>query len=140
MRLLALSTTVLTFVLALALSASSCKSSSSTPASDLGASDPRLRCLAVTDSGVTYGCLMGGMGPGDRDDGGGNPIAGAPDGSADWMNLPLYAPCLNNGQCASSICYWFKVKGQFCTMLCNVDSDCPAPSPGCSGQGVCRVN
>jgi hypothetical protein len=138
MKWLALSTVALLTVVAIALSASSCKKSTSAP-TDMSMVDARIRCLAVTDLGVTYGCLGGGMGPGDRDDGGGLPNIGPPDASPDAMNLPLGAECLNNAQCASNICFYYRVKGQFCTQLCNVDSDCPPPSPGCGGQGVCRA-
>lgn len=138
MKWLALSTVGVVTAAALALSASSCKKSPATAAADLSIADGRVRCLAVTDSGVTYGCLGGSMGPGDRDDGGGLPNAGPPDAGPDATNLPLGAACLNNAQCASTICYYYRVKGQFCTQLCNVDSDCPPPSPGCGGMGVCR--
>lgn len=79
------------------------------------------------------------MGPGDRDDGGGLPPAGPPDASADARNLPLGAACLNNGQCASSLCFLYRVKGQFCTQPCGCDADCPPPSPGCGGMHVCRA-
>ena len=97
------------------------------------------RCLYVDDLGVTHGCIGGGQGPGDRDDGGGMPEVGPPDQGADLMNLPFASPCLDNGQCASNICYEYRVKGQFCTLLCAQDSDCPPPSPGCGGMYVCRM-
>ncbi len=114
-----------------------CQHHSSTGA-DAGI-DAFVRCLLVSDSGVTYGCSQGGVGPGDRDDGGGAPLPPPPDQSPDAMNLPFGAECLFNAQCASDICFFYRVKGQFCTQLCTVDSDCPPASLGCSGQGVCRV-
>jgi hypothetical protein len=139
MKWLALSTVALLTTVAIGLSASSCKKSATAAAADMTTVDlARVRCLAVTDAGVTYGCLGGSMGPGDRDDGGGMQNVGPPDASPDAMNLPLGAECLNNGQCASGICYYYRVKGQFCTQLCSVDSDCPPPSPGCGGMFVCR--
>ncbi len=96
-------------------------------------------CLIVDDAGLSHGCMMGGMGPGDRDDGGGMPNAPPPDASADARNLPFAAECLSNLQCTSNICFLYRVKGQFCTRFCACDVDCPAPSLGCGGQGVCRV-
>jgi hypothetical protein len=96
-------------------------------------------CLVVDDAGVSHGCAAGSMGPGDRDDGGGLGLAGRPDASADAMNLPFGAECLDNAQCQSQICFDYRVKGWFCTRFCSCDSDCPAPSLGCGGQGVCRM-
>jgi hypothetical protein len=104
-----------------------------------GGVDAFVRCLYVDDGGVTHGCLGGGMGPGDRDDGGGAPAPPPPDQNPDAMNLPFGAECLDDAQCASNICYLYRVKGQFCTQLCDTSADCPTASPGCSGQGLCRV-
>jgi hypothetical protein len=104
-----------------------------------GGADGFVRCLYVDDAGVTQGCLGGGAGPGDRDDGGGAPAPPPPNVSPDAMNLPFGAECLDNAQCASSICYFYRVKGQFCTQLCTTSTDCPSASLGCSGQGVCRI-
>jgi hypothetical protein len=95
--------------------------------------------LTVDDLGVSHGCNQGGMGPGDRDDGGGLPTVGAPDGGAGATKLPYASTCLNNAQCTSNICFLYRVKGQFCTQFCACDSDCPPPSLGCGGQGVCRM-
>ncbi len=120
-----------------------CKSGKDAAPADGGgvdaAVDAFVRCLYVDDAGVTHGCLGGGMGPGDRDDGGGAPPPPPPDASPDAMNLPFGAECLDNAQCTSNICYFYQVKGQFCTQLCTGASDCPSASLGCSGQGVCRV-
>jgi hypothetical protein len=96
------------------------------------------RCFVVDDAGVTHGCGQGSQGPGDRDDGG---DAGPPpiDASPDAHDLPFGAECLDNAQCASGICYDYRVKGQFCTKFCNTNADCPAPSNQCNGMGVCRM-
>ena len=101
--------------------------------------DAGAHCLIVDDAGVSHGCSTGGMGPGDRDDGGGLPPAVPPDGGAGATDLPFAAECLDNGQCASNICFLYRVKGQFCTQFCACDGDCPPPSLGCGGQGVCRM-
>ena len=101
--------------------------------------DAGAHCLVVDDAGVSHGCNGGGMGPGDRDDGGGLPPAMAPDGGAGANHLPFAAECLDNAQCVSNICFLYRVKGQFCTQFCACDSDCPPPSLGCGGQGVCRM-
>ena len=101
--------------------------------------DAGAHCLVVDDAGVSHGCNTGGMGPGDRDDGGGLPPAPPPDASADAMNQPFGAECLFNAQCTSNICFLYRVKGQFCTQFCACNSDCPPPSLGCGGQGVCRL-
>ncbi|HZS41604.1 MAG TPA: hypothetical protein VFF06_32465 [Polyangia bacterium] len=103
------------------------------------AADAGPHCLAVDDAGVSHGCAPGGMGPGDRDDGGGAPPPPPPDAAADASNLPFGAECLRNDQCTSNVCYFYRVKGTFCTALCNCNADCPPASLGCNGQGVCRV-
>ncbi len=104
-----------------------------------GGVDAFVRCLYVDDGGVTHGCRSGSQGPGDRDDGGGAPPPPPPNVPPDAMNLPFGAECLDDAQCASTICFDYVVKGQFCTQLCTTSADCPPPSLGCSGQGVCRV-
>jgi hypothetical protein len=94
--------------------------------------------LWVDDAGVTRGCGQGGHGPGDRDDGGGAPPPPPPDAALDASDLPMGAPCWDNAQCASGICFDYAVKGQFCTARCTTNADCPPPSLGCNGMGVCR--
>ena len=37
------------------------------------------------------------------------------------------------------LCWDFPSKGPHCTHSCDGDEDCEAPSPGCSGQLVCRA-
>jgi hypothetical protein len=101
----------------------------------------RMRCLVVDDAGVTHGCTSGGTGIGDHDDGGGLPNAPPPDASATATDLPFGAECLDNGQCQSDLCFDFRVRGQFCTTICTLDSDCPSPPAayGCNGQGICKI-
>jgi hypothetical protein len=107
-------------------------------ASAMCPADAAPHCRVIDDAGVSHGCVAGGMGPGDRDDGGGM-TAPPVDASADAMNLPFGAQCLNNTQCLSNICFDYRVKGQFCTQFCSCNFDCPAGTLGCGGQGVCRI-
>lgn len=55
-------------------------------------------------------------------------------------------PCdVSDDQCDSTMnltCFAFNNKGPHCTHTCvqdQADDDCEAPSPGCSGMGVCKV-
>ena len=95
--------------------------------------------LKVDDAGVSHGCGPGDNGPGDRDEGGDAGPPPPPDASRDATDLPLGAPCWDNAQCASGICFDYAVKGQFCTQRCWTDDNCPPPMDGCNGMGVCRV-
>ena len=95
-------------------------------------------CLFVDDANVTHGCAAGGRGPGDRDDGGGA-APPLPDASPDATNLPFDTSCLNNAQCQSNVCFFYRVKGQLCTQICGSSADCPPASAGCNTQGICRV-
>ncbi|MEO6575929.1 MAG: hypothetical protein ABIP89_18900 [Polyangiaceae bacterium] len=94
-------------------------------------------CVYI-EAGLTYGCAVGGMGPGDRDDGGGVPPP-AGDASPDASDLLFGSYCLDNAQCRDGVCFVFHAKGQVCTRLCANDAICPPTSPGCNTQGVCRV-
>ncbi len=106
-----------------------------------GTADAAPTCvgLVVDDAGVTHGCTAGGMGPGDRDDGGGAPAPPPPDAALDAGDLPFGASCWDNAQCASGVCFDYKVRGTFCTQPCSASVACPAESPGCNGMGVCRL-
>lgn len=95
--------------------------------------------LWVDDAGVTQGCGAGGMGPGDWDDGGGVAPPPPPDAALDASNLGFGASCWDNAQCASDLCFDYKVRGQFCSQICTQNADCPTASPGCNGMGVCRL-
>ena len=55
--------------------------------------------------------------------------------------LPFMAECPlgDNASCASGLCFEFNSKGPHCTHACTLDTDCEAPSPGCSGMGVCKA-
>jgi hypothetical protein len=47
--------------------------------------------------------------------------------------------CTSNDQCASGLCHDFPSKGMFCTITCMSNGDCPQPSTGCNGMGVCKA-
>jgi hypothetical protein len=94
--------------------------------------------LWVDDAGVSHGCGTGDNGPGDHDDGGGAAKPPPSDASPDASDLPLGASCLDNAQCVSDICFYYQVRGTFCTQRCWTNADCPPPANGCNGMGVCR--
>lgn len=50
----------------------------------------------------------------------------------------LFSACAKADECASSNCFTFGDGRMLCTKSCATPNDCPAPSPGCNGQGVCR--
>jgi hypothetical protein len=51
------------------------------------------------------------------------------------------APCSANADCASMLCHYYPgVGSSFCSKPCSTAADCPAPSPGCNGMGVCRIH
>lgn len=80
-------------------------------------------------SGATPGLLPLGAdgGPGDAAPVDGGPLA------------PFLATCAVSADCESNVCYPFNSKGPHCTIACNADAECPAPSPGCSHMGVCKA-
>jgi hypothetical protein len=49
-------------------------------------------------------------------------------------------PCSVDGDCPmGDLCHNFPSKGLHCTKTCELASDCPAPSPGCTPNGVCAI-
>ena len=68
--------------------------------------------------------------------------AGAPEAAApsDGGLLPLLSPCSSDSDCASNLCFAFNAYGPHCSIRCAKDADCPAPSPGCSNKGVCKLH
>lgn len=88
-----------------------------------------LLLLLVSSSG----CGASGDSSGDDDD-----TAGA---DASTGDLPFLSECTlgMDEACASGLCFDFNAKGPHCTHGCDVDDDCEAPSPGCSGMGVCKA-
>ncbi len=48
-------------------------------------------------------------------------------------------PCTTNEECDTGLCFDFSAKGPHCTTTCELDLECPEPSPGCNGKGVCKA-
>lgn len=95
-----------------------------------GGADGYAQC---NDAGSDYGacdCTSGV--PGATDAGGGG--AGGGGGL-----LPFMATCGANEDCASGLCHTYNAKGPKCTLPCQTDNQCPAPSPGCNNMGVCKA-
>ncbi len=65
--------------------------------------------------------------------------AGGSGGSGGVPKLPFLAACTTDEQCDSGLCFHFNTKGPHCSKPCATSADCPSPSPGCSGMGVCKV-
>ena len=60
------------------------------------------------------------------------------DGGACAGTLEYMAACTDNGQCADTcLCFPFSTLGPHCTRECDGPEDCPEPSRGCGGRGVC---
>ncbi|NUO47631.1 MAG: hypothetical protein HOV80_02115 [Polyangiaceae bacterium] len=50
-------------------------------------------------------------------------------------------PCTGNDDCESGVCHDFPNQGGLlCTLTCQDDNECPAPSSGCNNMGFCRPN
>jgi hypothetical protein len=89
-------------------------------------------------SGDDYGtCDCSGATPGaESPDAGDAGDSGPAEGGALGAFL---AGCTVNADCESNVCFSFTSKGPHCTIACNADAECPAPSPGCSHMGVCKA-
>ncbi len=49
--------------------------------------------------------------------------------------------CTDNADCESNVCHNFPNQGGLlCTLMCQNDNECPAPSSGCNNMGFCRPN
>lgn len=49
--------------------------------------------------------------------------------------------CTVNEDCESGVCHDFPNQGgMLCTLTCQDDNECPAPSSGCNNMGFCRPN
>lgn len=82
--------------------------------------------------GATFGAsTAGGAGAGGAGAGGSGGGGGA--------LLGFMETCAANEDCASGVCHTYNAKGPKCTIPCQVDGDCPLPSPGCNNMGVCKA-
>jgi hypothetical protein len=52
--------------------------------------------------------------------------------------LPLYSPCMVDGECGSGFCFSYNDGKRLCTKTCTASAECPAPSTGCNAKGVCK--
>ena len=54
--------------------------------------------------------------------------------------LGFLEPCTENAQCTTNLCYRYNMAnvGMRCSKTCSSAADCPAPSTGCNGMGVCK--
>lgn len=70
-------------------------------------------------------------------DGGGDAPAG--DAAEAGGGHTMDQPCMTNSDCAPGlVCFHFNARGPECTHACTMDSQCEAPSPGCSMMMVCK--
>jgi hypothetical protein len=77
---------------------------------------------------------------GGGDDGSAIPDADPTAPDVEVGSLPYLADCdpTHAEECESGLCFTFNTHGPHCTTPCSVPTDCPAPSSGCSGMGVCK--
>lgn len=69
---------------------------------------------------------------------GGRKEASVVEASVDSAKLALFAPCTDAAQCESGLCFEYGDARSLCTTSCSGPTDCPAPSTGCNGKGVCK--
>ena len=66
-------------------------------------------------------------------------VAGPKEASVvDTGKLTLFVDCTDAAQCESGICFAYGDGRSLCSKSCNGATDCPAPSTGCNGKGVCK--
>ena len=55
--------------------------------------------------------------------------------------LKFMDPCTagEDTTCETNLCFVFNKRGPHCSVACTRDCECPAPSGGCSGMGVCKA-
>jgi hypothetical protein len=95
----------------------------------------RSSALALLLLVIGLGLGLGGCSGGDDDD----DDSVAVDGGSG--TLPFMSECTlgESEECETGLCFDFNAKGPHCTHACKIDDDCEAPSPGCSGMGVCKA-
>ena len=95
---------------------------------------PMKKVLVVLGTILCLG-LSGGLTGCSGDDGGGADDVCTND-SATVANFS--EACTDDSQCECNLCFTYGNGDLRCTKTCTVDADCEAPSPGCSGMGVCK--
>ena len=63
----------------------------------------------------------------------------ASDAGSATGKVPFLGACQKNEDCETGLCFSFNAKGPHCSIACSAVPVCPAPSPGCSGMGVCKI-
>jgi len=103
------------------------------------------RGFAACAAGGEYGgCVCDGRVPGldaSAADAGSPSDASAAEAEA-AAKKPFLAACGANDECETGLCQTFPAKGMFCSKPCTAATaavDCPAPSPGCNNNGVCKT-
>jgi hypothetical protein len=73
--------------------------------------------------------------------GDGDAADAAPDDGVDAGPAAYMEACeLEPDNCvAPDMCFMFNDRGPHCTHTCADAGDCPAPSPGCNGMGLCKA-
>lgn len=98
------------------------------------------RCAA---DGQGYGaCDCSGAIPGvpGSGDAGTDTAVTPPDSGTDAGGLlPFMSVCEADAECSTGNCYSFNAKGKRCSKACTTATDCPPPSTGCNGMGICKA-
>ncbi len=84
--------------------------------------------------GVVPGAITGSGGGS-----GGGGAGGGGGGAGGAALLGFMETCVQDEDCESGLCHVYNAKGPKCTLPCQVDADCPVPSPGCNMMGVCKA-
>lgn len=106
-------------------------------------SDGSAGAALCNDEGTAYGAcdpsalLDGSLPP--APDAGDEASTGDGGPCGDPANLGFLCPCSDSSKCESKVCNTFPSRGMFCTHACTKDTDCAAPSPGCTPKGLCKV-
>lgn len=62
------------------------------------------------------------------------------DAAVDGSLAGFLGPCMHDTDCTTHLCFPYNAYGPHCTQPCAKDIDCPAPSPGCSNNKVCKLH
>lgn len=97
---------------------------------------------SCTDEGRYGACTCDGRTPG-VDGSAGDAAVDADAGVTDAAKAGFMGTCLKTEDCDTGLfCKDFPSRGTFCTRSCTTATgatDCPAPSPGCNKDGICKA-